>query len=212
MGFVLHLWARVGDQKSHFENFTKMCDFQCDISALVQNVLWLLTQFWNILHHLPPIPNPTHKKFLYLTKYFCMLCLVRHFDKYWMGKESKRNQFKSVGGPWAYFYSTHALIGVGTDNTHRFNWAEWQKHFEVAPQTLPSSQLTSFNNQQGWKYVHISTCDSQKAWFQPWKNYHFFVFVSTFCPVMYSECLYHFWGAYRLGQCFKGWISMFLVA
>ncbi len=30
-----------------------------------------MTQFWNVAHHLPPIPNPTPRKFLYLTKIFC---------------------------------------------------------------------------------------------------------------------------------------------
>ena len=34
-----------------------MYDIQCDLFALVQNVLWLVTQFWDIV---PPIPNPTH--------------------------------------------------------------------------------------------------------------------------------------------------------
>ncbi len=79
-----------------------MCDFQCNLFALVWNVLWLLTHFWNIMHHLPPIPNPSHRKFLCLTKHFCMLCLVTHFDT---GREkSKWNQFKSAGCPWAYFF------------------------------------------------------------------------------------------------------------
>ncbi len=63
--------ARVGGQNDILKFFTKMCDFQCDLFALVWNVLWLVTQFWNTTHDLPPIPNPTHRKFLYLTKYVC---------------------------------------------------------------------------------------------------------------------------------------------
>ncbi len=75
-----------------------MCDFQCDLLYLF-GILWIVTQFWNISHHWPPMPNPTYRKFLCLTKYFCMLCLATHLDTGQKSNWSKRNQFKSAGGP-----------------------------------------------------------------------------------------------------------------
>ncbi len=48
-----------------------------------------MAQFWNIMYHLLQIPNPTHRTFLCLTKYFCMLCLVTHFDT--GQKKTKKN-------------------------------------------------------------------------------------------------------------------------
>ncbi len=72
-----------------------MYDFQCDLSTLVRNVLWLMTQFWNFAHHLPPIPYPTHRKFLHLIKYFCMLCLATHFNTGWKNHLEWANRISS---------------------------------------------------------------------------------------------------------------------
>ncbi len=86
--------------KNHILKISQKCMiFNMTILHLFRMFCDSLTQFWNIIHHLPPIPNPTHRKFLYIIKYFCMLCLVIHFDT----RMSKQNLFKSVGGPWAYF-------------------------------------------------------------------------------------------------------------
>ncbi len=105
-----------------------MCDFQYNHFALVQNVLWLMTQFFNIAHHLPLIPNPTHRQFLYLTKYFCMKCLATHFDT----RMSKRNQFTSAGGPWAYFLLgggwvrfVHGTEWYVVNDTFSLSWVNW---------------------------------------------------------------------------------------
>ncbi len=147
--------ANVGGQKSHFEHFTKMCGFQCDLFTLVQNVLWLVTQFWDIVHHLPPIPNPTHRKFLCLTKYFCMLCLATHFDTVWKKATgmSKRNQFKSAGGPWAYFLfhperSSKRKIGV-----------MWNVLVDIYEVLKPQELDVLFIDFLKWEKQNFKTCE-----------------------------------------------------
>ncbi len=64
-GFNLFLYciSQGWGSKITFWTFYKNMWFQCDLFTLVQNVLWLVTQFWNIEDCLPPIHNPTHRSF-----------------------------------------------------------------------------------------------------------------------------------------------------
>ncbi len=51
------------------------------------------------MHHLLPIPNPTHRKFLFLTKYLHMLFLVTHFDTGRKEKQAVSSNQREAHGP-----------------------------------------------------------------------------------------------------------------
>ncbi len=90
------------------------------------------------MHHLPPTPNPTHRKFLYFTKYFCMSCLVTLDKKINWNEQTESVQIS--GGLWAYFsciLRSDSKASHTHTNTHTHTCTDsWSAHTHMHTHTI----------------------------------------------------------------------------
>ncbi len=104
-------------------------------------------QFQNHPPHVAPIPNTTHKNFDFLIKYFCMLCLVTHFD----AKPPKNQIFNfSHQKPTEKFHhrNTRPALLESPSNIMKFKYGHLQPHgahfLNTAQNKTPCPKIWNF--------------------------------------------------------------------